>query len=102
MAYFVLTFYLLSRLLASAPARIVNTASDAHESASLDFDDLQSHKAYGRSFLELLRDGGPGYKVYGRSKLCNVLFTRELAKRTRIAKPVRFQAVISLLLSSVA
>jgi NAD(P)-dependent dehydrogenase (short-subunit alcohol dehydrogenase family) len=82
MSYFVLTHQLLDRLRASAPARIVNTASDAHEAATLDFDDLQSAKAYGKNnFVEWLRFGGPGFKVYGRSKLCNILFTRELARR---------------------
>jgi len=82
MSYFVLTHQLLGRLRASAPARIVNTASDAHEAATLDLDDLQSAKAYGESnFLTWLRFGGPGFKVYGRSKLCNILFTRELARR---------------------
>jgi len=82
MAYFVLTYGLRERLIASAPARVVNTASDAHESATLDFDDLQSAKAYrDTNFLEWIRFGGPGFKVYGRSKLCNILFTRELARR---------------------
>jgi NAD(P)-dependent dehydrogenase (short-subunit alcohol dehydrogenase family) len=82
MAYFGLTLGLLERLKASAPSRIINTASDAHESATLDFNDLQSAGTYGKQDLrELLRYGGPGYKVYARSKLCNVLFTRELAKR---------------------
>jgi len=83
LAYFVLTHGLRERLLASAPARIVNTASDAHESATLDFDDLQSVKAYRSNFWQWLRYGGSGMKVYGRSKLCNVLFTRELAQRLR-------------------
>ncbi len=69
MAYFVLTHGLRERLLASAPARVVNTASDAHKGARLDFDDLQSANGYG------------GFKVYGRSKLCNILYTRELARR---------------------
>jgi NAD(P)-dependent dehydrogenase (short-subunit alcohol dehydrogenase family) len=69
MAYFVLTQALREKLIASAPARIVSTASTAHESASLDFDDLQSAKGY------------RGFKVYGRSKLANILFTRELARR---------------------
>lgn len=69
MAYFVLTQALRERLVASAPARIVSTASAAHQGASLDFDDLQSAKGYG------------GFKVYGRSKLANILFTRELARR---------------------
>jgi NAD(P)-dependent dehydrogenase (short-subunit alcohol dehydrogenase family) len=69
MAYFVITEGLRERLLASAPARIVSTASAAHQGARLDFDDLQ-----------LARSFGP-MKAYGRSKLCNILFTRELARR---------------------
>jgi NAD(P)-dependent dehydrogenase (short-subunit alcohol dehydrogenase family) len=69
MAYFVLTEALREKLVASAPARIVSTASNAHERASLDFDDLQSAKGY------------RGFEVYGRSKLANILFTRELARR---------------------
>jgi len=81
MSYFVLTHQLLDRLGASARARVVNTASDAHEAATLDFDDLQSAKAYRGNFLEWLRFGGPGFYVYARSKLCNILFTRELARR---------------------
>jgi NAD(P)-dependent dehydrogenase (short-subunit alcohol dehydrogenase family) len=84
MGYFVVTNILLERLNASAPARIVNTASDAHESVTLDFDDLQSAAVYGqRSLGILLRYGGPGPKVYARSKLCNILFTRALAKRLK-------------------
>ncbi len=69
MAYFVLTLGLLERLKAAAPARIVNTASDAHRGQRLDFDDLQCERSYS------------GLKAYGRSKLCNILFTRELARR---------------------
>ncbi len=69
LAYFVLTHGLRDRLMASAPARVVNTASDAHDGATLDFDDLQSAKSY------------RGLKAYGRSKLCNILYTRELARR---------------------
>jgi NAD(P)-dependent dehydrogenase (short-subunit alcohol dehydrogenase family) len=69
MAYFVLTQALRAVLVASAPARIVNTASGAHRGAQLDFDDLQSSRAYS------------GFAVYGRSKLCNILFTRELSRR---------------------
>lgn len=81
MSYFVLTQGLRERLLASAPSRIVSTSSDAHGAATLDFGDLQSAKAYGnRSLGEWLRFGGPGFKVYGRSKLCNILFTRELSR----------------------
>jgi len=60
----------------------VNTSSDAHAVAALDFDDLQSAETYRRrDLLEWMRYGGPGFKVYGRSKLCNILFTRELARR---------------------
>ncbi len=69
MAYFVVTEGLRARLIASAPSRIVNTASGAHQGASLDFDDLQS--SHGYSVM----------RAYSRSKLCNILFTRELARR---------------------
>jgi NAD(P)-dependent dehydrogenase (short-subunit alcohol dehydrogenase family) len=69
MAYFVLTEALREKLIASAPARIVSTSSAAHQGANLDFSDLQSANGYG------------GYTVYGRSKLANILFTRELARR---------------------
>jgi NAD(P)-dependent dehydrogenase (short-subunit alcohol dehydrogenase family) len=69
MAYFVVTAALRERLLASGAARIINTASATHEGATLDFDDLQSAKGFG------------AVKAYGRSKLCNILFTRELARR---------------------
>ena len=67
MAYFVLTNLLLPKF--GAGARIVSTASDAHKGAKLDFSDLQSSHHYS------------GFAVYGRSKLCNILFTRELARR---------------------
>ena len=69
MAYFVLTNVLLDKLKSTPGARIVCTASDAHKGNTLDFDDLQSKKRY------------MGFSVYGRSKLCNILFTRELARR---------------------
>jgi NAD(P)-dependent dehydrogenase (short-subunit alcohol dehydrogenase family) len=69
MAYFVLTHGLRERLRTSAPARIVNVASDAHKGEKLDFNDLQSARNY------------RGLHVYGRSKLCNILFTRELARK---------------------
>jgi len=82
LSYFVLTQGLKERLIASAPARVVNTASDAHEPAKLDFDDLQSEKVYARKSIgQWFRYGGPGFYVYGRSKLCNILFTRELARQ---------------------
>jgi len=82
MSYFVLTQGLRDRLIASAPARIVNTASAAHRSGTPDLDDLQSERMFRESnFLEWLRIGGPAYPVYARSKLLNILFTRELARR---------------------
>jgi len=49
--------------------RVVTTASDAHKAGQLDLDDLQSENSYS------------AMRVYGTSKLCNILFTRELAKR---------------------
>lgn len=69
MNYFVVTNILLDRLKATPGARIVSTASEAHKSGKLDFDDLQSTKSYST------------FRVYGTSKLCNILFTRELARR---------------------
>ena len=69
MAYFVVTLGLLDRLRESAPSRIVNTASMTYASASIDFDDLQSERGYS------------GAAAYARSKLANILFTRELARR---------------------
>ncbi len=68
---FVLTELLLQRIKDSAPARIVNVASTAHKGAGkgLDFDDLQSARAYS------------GMKVYSKSKLANIYFTTELARR---------------------
>jgi NAD(P)-dependent dehydrogenase (short-subunit alcohol dehydrogenase family) len=68
MAYFVLTALLRDKL-ASSPARVVNVASEAHRGAKLDFGDLQSAHSYS------------GMRAYARSKLCNILFTRELARR---------------------
>ena len=69
MAYFVVTNLLLAKLKATPGARIVSTSSDAHKSGKLDFDDLQSEKSY------------VGFRVYCNSKLENILFTRELARR---------------------
>jgi NAD(P)-dependent dehydrogenase (short-subunit alcohol dehydrogenase family) len=69
LAPFLLTDLLLERLRASR-ARVVTTASDAHKGGVLDLDDLQSTRGRFR----------PG-RVYGTSKLCNVLFTRELQRR---------------------
>lgn len=68
---FLFTNLLLDRILASTPARIVNVASNAHRFAKggLDLDDLQNEREY------------KSFRVYGESKLANILFTRELARR---------------------
>ncbi len=70
MSYFTMTNVLLEKLKAApGGARIVSTASDAHKGNKLNFEDLQSEKGYS------------SFGVYGKSKLCNILFTRELARR---------------------
>src|SRR5450432_4119745 len=69
MSYFVLANRLYDRLRAATPARLINTASDAHKGQKLNFDDLQSLRKY------------RGFSVYGRTKLCNILHASELAKR---------------------
>ena len=69
LAYFLLTNLLLDTLKASAPARIINVSSGAHKGGKIDFDNLQGERSYS-SF-------GP----YGNSKLANILFTTELARR---------------------
>jgi NAD(P)-dependent dehydrogenase (short-subunit alcohol dehydrogenase family) len=68
---FLLTNLLLERIAASAPARVVNVASTAHGAArkGIPFEDLQSAHGY------------RGMRVYGESKLANILFTLELARR---------------------
>ena len=69
LGYFLLTNLLTDLLVKSAPARVVNVASAAHYRGTLDFDDLGFERGY-----QLM-------KAYSRSKLANVLFTRELARR---------------------
>lgn len=71
MAYFTMTVALDERLAAAAPARVVSTSSMAHQGASLDFSDLQCARRYN------------GWQAYGRSKLANILFTREAARRLK-------------------
>lgn len=80
---FILTLGLLDRLKASAPARIITTSSEAHRPFGLDFSDLQSQAAYRERGFLTVRYGGSAFKVYGRSKLYNILFTRALARRLR-------------------
>lgn len=70
LAYFLLTELLRDRIVASAPARIVSTASEAHAMCKgVNFDDLGFETGY------------KTFKVYGHSKLCNILWTQELARQ---------------------
>ncbi|WP_165224254.1 SDR family oxidoreductase [Aquisphaera insulae] len=69
LAYFLLTNLLLDHLKANAPARIVCVASAAHRGVRLEFDDLNGEKRYSP------------WRAYQRSKLANLLFVRELARR---------------------
>jgi retinol dehydrogenase-14 len=69
LAPFLLTNVLLDRLRLGAPARVVTVASGAHTMGRIDFDDLQGKRSYS------------GSRAYNQSKLANVLFTYELARR---------------------
>lgn len=73
LGHFLLTTLLMGRLRESGPARIVNLSSEAHRigygDGRIAFDDLMGERRYG------------GWKAYGQSKLANILFTRELARR---------------------
>jgi len=69
LAPFLLTDLLLDRLRHSAPARVVTVASNAQAMGRIDFDDLQGERSYS------------GARAYNQSKLANVLFTYELARR---------------------
>jgi NAD(P)-dependent dehydrogenase (short-subunit alcohol dehydrogenase family) len=69
LAPFLLTNLLLAKLTASAPARVVTVSSDAHSAARLDLGDPQ------------LEQGWDSWRAYANSKLANILFTRELARR---------------------
>ncbi|ATB27515.1 SDR family oxidoreductase [Melittangium boletus] len=68
---FLLTGLLLELVVASPQGRIVNVSSSLHRLARLDLQDLQNERRYG------------GLKAYCRSKLCNALFTHELARRLK-------------------
>ena len=69
LAPFLLTALLRDRLVESAPARVVTVASDAHNGGRIDFDDLSGERTFS------------GWAAYCQSKLANILFTRELARR---------------------
>jgi NAD(P)-dependent dehydrogenase (short-subunit alcohol dehydrogenase family) len=66
---FLLTNLLLDAIKAAAPARIITVSSIAHRRGQINFEDLESRKSFGM------------WPVYSQSKLANILFTRELAKR---------------------
>lgn len=70
LAPFLLTNLLLPTLAAAGPARVVTVASNAHHSASLRWDDLEMRRGFYR-----------GFRQYANTKLANILFTRELARR---------------------
>jgi len=76
LAPFLLTCLLLDRLRATPGSRVVTVASRAHHYGRIDFDNLRGEKGYVAQL------------VYGRSKLANILFTRELARRVGAAGPV--------------
>ena len=69
LAPFLLTNLLVDRLREGAPSRVVTTASAAHTRATIPFDDINADRSFG------------GFRRYGQSKLANILFTRELARR---------------------
>ena len=71
LAYFLLTNLLLPQLKAGAPSRIISVSSGAHDHGPMDFDDLQAERSYDAK------------RVYSRSKLANILFTYELARRLK-------------------
>ncbi|TRZ26233.1 hypothetical protein HGM15179_000845 [Zosterops borbonicus] len=77
LGHFLLTFLLLECLKQSAPSRIVNVSSLAHHGGRIRFHDLQGEKSYNRGL------------AYCHSKLANVLFTRELARRLQGKFPRR-------------
>lgn len=79
--HFLLTNLLLERLKQCGPSRVVTVASSGHNFGKIDFDCVTKHKALGlsTSFTGV-------FKIYADSKLCNVLFTHELAKRLRGTK----------------
>ena len=71
LAPFLLTSLLLSKLTADPPARVITVTSDAHAAARLDLDDPQ------------LKHGWESWRAYANSKLANILFTREFARRLK-------------------
>jgi NAD(P)-dependent dehydrogenase (short-subunit alcohol dehydrogenase family) len=77
LAPFLLTALLLDKLRSSAPARVITTTSDAAKNAQLPFDDIDGARGYSRGM------GSGGFRRYGQTKLANILFTEELARRVQ-------------------
>jgi len=79
--HFLLTNLLLDRLKECGPSRVVSVSSVGHNFGKINFDCLNTHKALGigTSSMEV-------FQFYCDSKLCNVLFTHELAKRLKGTK----------------
>lgn len=69
LGHFLLTLLLLEKIKLSSPSRIINVSSTGHRMSDLNRDDLMSEKSYSK------------VKTYAQSKLANILFTRELARK---------------------
>lgn len=81
LGHFLLTNLLLDRLKECGPSRVVNVSSGLHKLGKIGFDYLNTNKDLGLGTSLLDR-----FRIYGSSKLCNVLFTHELAKRLQETK----------------
>ncbi|XP_038128424.1 dehydrogenase/reductase SDR family member 13-like [Cyprinodon tularosa] len=81
LSHFLLTNLLLDRLKECGPSRVVNVSSGLHKLGKIGFDYLNTNKDLGLGTSLLDR-----FRIYGSSKLCNVLFTHELAKRLQETK----------------
>ncbi|XP_036423727.1 dehydrogenase/reductase (SDR family) member 13 like 1 [Colossoma macropomum] len=75
---FLLTNLLLDRLKECAPSRVINVSSHGHDVGTIDFNCISTHKRLGMGSSDM-----DIFKMYCHSKLCNVLFTHELAKRLK-------------------
>ncbi|KAL7885766.1 hypothetical protein AOLI_G00060610 [Acnodon oligacanthus] len=75
---FLLTNLLLDRLKECAPSRVINVSSVGHDIGTIDFNCINTHKRLGMGSSDM-----DTFKLYCHSKLCNVLFTHELAKRLK-------------------
>ncbi|KAI4892664.1 hypothetical protein NFI96_022796 [Prochilodus magdalenae] len=76
LGHFLLTVLLLDRLKACSPSRVITVSSDGYKMGKIDFDSINTLKDLGRETSSLGL-----FKLYCHSKLCNILFTRELARK---------------------